>query len=74
MPPAILRPAQLATRSKPARFRFETTAGLTDVTGILGQDRAVEAVGFGVSMRRPGFHINATGPRALASTLSCVNT
>ena len=44
------------------QFEFETTADLEDLTEIVGQPRAVEAVRFGVGMEREGYNIFALGP------------
>ena len=44
------------------RFDFETTAELEPLTEVIGQDRAREAVEFGISIRRPGYNIFAFGP------------
>ncbi len=41
---------------------FETTADLPDLEGIVGQDRAIAAVRFGVGIRRPGYNMYALGP------------
>lgn len=43
-------------------FNFKTTADLEPLDSIIGQRRAVEAINFGLSMRRPGYHIFITGP------------
>lgn len=41
---------------------FETTDDAEELTEILGQDRALEAVRFGADMRAPGYNIFALGP------------
>lgn len=40
---------------------FETTAALPDAVTIIGQDRAVQAIDFGVSIASFGFHVYALG-------------
>jgi lon-related putative ATP-dependent protease len=57
-----LDPAALCRRCDPSQFAFETTAELEDLTGILGQERAVEAVQFGISIQREGYNLFALGP------------
>ncbi len=42
-------------------FAFETTAELPDVVQIIGQDRAVKAIDFGVGMPSPGYNVYALG-------------
>jgi lon-related putative ATP-dependent protease len=45
----------------PERFGFETTNDLEQLAEIIGQPRAVEAVRFGIGMRRKGYNIFALG-------------
>jgi predicted ATP-dependent protease len=46
----------------PGIFDFETTEGIEEWTWPLGQDRAREALEFGIEIRRPGFHLFLMGP------------
>lgn len=46
----------------PASFDFETTAELESLDEIIGQPRAVEAIRFGVDIRREGYNIFVLGP------------
>jgi lon-related putative ATP-dependent protease len=57
-----LSPRQLCHRCDPAQFKFKTTAELEDLSGIVGQARAVDAVRFGIGMRRAGYNLFAFGP------------
>jgi hypothetical protein len=41
---------------------FETTAEAGEFSEIIGQDRAVEAVRFGIAIRREGYNLFALGP------------
>jgi lon-related putative ATP-dependent protease len=59
LPP--LPPVSLCRRSDPASFPFETTADLPDVPGIIGQERAEEAVRFAIGIRRYGYNLYALG-------------
>jgi len=45
-----------------SRLGFETTSELASLEELIGQDRAVEAVGFGIGIRRDGFNLFAAGP------------
>jgi lon-related putative ATP-dependent protease len=56
-----LSPTQLYRATDPTLFSFETTADLPPLEQIIGQDRAVESVEFGIGIRRPGFNIFALG-------------
>ena len=46
----------------PSRFGFKTTSELEPLEELIGQDRAVEAVAFGIGIRRDGFNLFAAGP------------
>ena len=60
-----LPPSALKRRSDPRSLRFRTTAELEDLDEILGQDRAIEALRFGIAIRSDGFNLFALGPNAL---------
>jgi len=51
----------LYRRADPGLFDFETTDQLKELAGIIGQARAVEAVQFGIGMKRRGYNIFALG-------------
>lgn len=57
-----LPPEALYRRCNPQQFNFETTEELEDLTEVIGQPRAVEAVRFGVGIERTGYNIFALGP------------
>jgi hypothetical protein len=54
--------AALTTRCDPDQFGFATTEELEELEDSLGQDRAVEAVRFGIGMRSDGYNMFALGP------------
>jgi lon-related putative ATP-dependent protease len=60
-----LAPGELCRRCEPERFDFVTTDDLADFTDALGQGRAVEAIRFGIGLRRDGFNVFAMGPEGL---------
>ncbi len=60
-----LRPEQLCRRCDPGAFAFETTAELDEPSEVLGQERALEALRFGIGMARDGYNIFALGPPGL---------
>ncbi len=57
-----LQPAQLRRRCDLSAAGFDSTADLTEPDGIYGQDRAVEAIQFGIDMRSDGYNLFAMGP------------
>ena len=47
---------------EPADLPFETTAELADLPGLVGQERALDAIRTGIGIRRRGFNVFAFGP------------
>ena len=62
MSPHRLEACQLRQNCDPMQFDFETTAELDDLDQIIGQERAVGAVRFGIGIRRDGYNLYALGP------------
>lgn len=60
--PDALSPAELRPRFDPKRFSFKTTAELKPVDQIVGQDRAVAAIRFGIGIDKGGYNLFAMGP------------
>jgi lon-related putative ATP-dependent protease len=60
--PEPLQPAALYRRCDPGQFRFASTEELAQSDKIIGQDRAMSAMSFGVGMRRKGYNLFALGP------------
>ncbi|MCC7538479.1 MAG: AAA family ATPase [Deltaproteobacteria bacterium] len=58
-------PEELYRPCDPATLPFDSTAGAADTPGIIGQDRAVEAVRFGIEIRREGYNLYALGPHGV---------
>jgi hypothetical protein len=59
--PEPLAPEKLFTRCDPAEFSFKTTAELEPLDGILGQERAVQAIRFGIGMRHNDYNLFVLG-------------
>jgi lon-related putative ATP-dependent protease len=57
-----LEACQLRQACDPAQFDFETTEGLEDLNQMIGQERAVGAVRFGIGIQRDGYNLYALGP------------
>ena len=58
---APLPPNQLYRHCDAASLQFDTTAQLVELTGAVGQDRALDAVKFGLDMQHPGFNLFVLG-------------
>ncbi|SCY48591.1 Lon protease family protein [Alkaliphilus peptidifermentans] len=56
-----LAPERLTSPCKIEGFDFNTTADLKPLKGIIGQDRAVEALDFGLRMKKKGYNIYIAG-------------
>ncbi len=54
--------AALRRRCDATRFSFTTTDELPNQARIIGQQRAVEAINFGLDIESPGFNLFAFGP------------
>jgi predicted ATP-dependent protease len=59
--PSSLTPDQVSTRIDPGQLAFKSSAELQAFNGVLGQERAENAIRFGVGMDRPGYNIYAMG-------------
>ncbi len=57
-----LEAVQLYQRTDPEQFEFETTADVEDLSEVIGQPRAVEAMRFGMGIGQDGYNIFALGP------------
>jgi lon-related putative ATP-dependent protease len=51
----------LYQRCDPAELPFQLCSELEEATGLIGQDRAVEAIQFAVRIRRKGYNVYALG-------------
>ena len=61
----LIPPDELCRRCDASRLPFESTAELEPLEPPLGQERAAEAIRFGVGIRREGFNVFALGPPGL---------
>jgi lon-related putative ATP-dependent protease len=54
--------AMLRRRCDPGDLAFATSDELPELAGLVGQERAVDAIRLGIAMRRRGFNIFVLGP------------
>ena len=59
--PSPLLADQVSTRIDPQQLAFKSSSELQAFNGVLGQERAENAIRFGVGMNRPGYNIYAMG-------------
>ncbi|MHB1294677.1 MAG: Lon protease family protein [Anaerolineae bacterium] len=57
-----LRPHELYRAVDTEQFDFETTADLSDLEQFIGQPRAVDAMEFGMGIKKDGYNVFALGP------------
>ena len=60
-----LKPEQLYQQTDPSQFEFETTAELNGKAEVVGQQRALAAVRFGIGIEQEGYNLYALGPQGL---------
>ncbi|MDH4235232.1 MAG: AAA family ATPase, partial [Gallionella sp.] len=60
-----LEPSQLHHSCDPGQFGFQTTADLEDLSEIIGQMRAMDAVRFGAGIRHDGYNLFVLGPTGM---------
>ncbi len=57
-----LAPEVLRRSCDPEQFNFKTTDELEDLEGFIGQERATEALQFGLGVEHKGYNLYALGP------------
>lgn len=63
-----LQEHELWNRCDPSIFPFETTASLPGTVTIIGQERAVDSIAFGIEIEAAGFNIYALGASGTGRT------
>jgi lon-related putative ATP-dependent protease len=56
-----LSPAELRSICDPKTFSFKNTSEIPPLDEVIGQERAVQAIDFGLNMTSPGYNIFVTG-------------
>jgi lon-related putative ATP-dependent protease len=59
---------QVRQACDPGQFTFRSTEELPGLDGVIGQDRAVRAISFGIGIKNPGYHMFALGPSGTGKT------
>jgi len=57
--------SQLYTACDTSQFQFETTDQLDELKEIIGQDRALQALHFGIGIQQQGYNLYVLGPNGL---------
>ena len=63
-------PAQLRRVCDPEQISSDVAAGLPAPAGLIGQQRAADALAFGLAMSHPGFNVFVAGPPGTGKTSS----
>lgn len=66
--PTELPVQELRQVCDPAQFTFQSTADLPPLEEVIGQDRALQAISFGIGIKTPGYHMYALGPSGTGKT------
>jgi lon-related putative ATP-dependent protease len=66
--PEELTPNELRSVCDPDLFTFTSTADLEPLDHVIGQQRAVQAINFGLTMTSPGYNIFVTGIEGTGKT------
>ena len=56
-----LKSPELRSVCDPKTFRFKDTSEIEPLDKVIGQERAVQAIDFGLNMKSPGYNIFITG-------------
>lgn len=67
-PSKELSPESLRRVCDPAGFSFQSTEELEMLKEVIGQERAVRALGFGIDIDSPGYHLFAVGVTGTGKT------
>ncbi len=68
-----LKPAQVYKTCDLRSLKFKTTDDLTPCTDYIGQERAVEAIHFGLGMEFAGYNLYLSGPMGVGKTTTIEN-
>ncbi len=63
-----LKPESLRCICEPEMFDFESTLDIQPLDEVIGQERAVRAIDFGLNMKSQGYNIFVTGPEGTGKT------
>lgn len=74
MPARKLAPGQCRILIDPASLSFDTTAAVEPATGVVSQERALQALELGLEIRQPRFHIVVVGSSGSGRTFSVRST
>jgi len=59
---------QVRQACDPGQFNFRSTAELQPVEEVIGQERALRSIAFGIDIKRHGYHMYALGPVGTGKT------
>lgn len=63
-----LGPQEMRKSYSPLNLAFKDTSELDPLDDVIGQDRALQAIRFGLEMKQPGYHIFVTGREGTGRT------
>jgi len=63
-----LTPKELRKICGPENFAFKDTSEIEPLDDVIGQERAMQAIRFGLEMKQPGYHVFVTGREGTGRT------
>ncbi len=70
--PDPLPPEALRRAADPRAYAFETTTELEPLERLVGQDRALDALAFGIAIDAPGFNVFILGDEGTGRRTSAI--
>lgn len=64
---------QLKKFYNPKQFKFKTTKDLKELNDIIGQDRAIRAMEFGLDVKNPKYNMFLSGVKGTGKTSYCIS-
>src|ERR687894_294876 len=74
MAATALEAAHVRRRLDPAALPFETTAEVPPLHGTIGQERALDAIDFGLEVATPGYNLFLPGARRPTTSSTCTTS
>lgn len=63
----------LKKECNPEVFNFKSTKEVKELQGVIGQERSIKALEFGVNIDTDGYNIYVEGPNGIGKTAYCIN-
>ena len=68
-----LKYTMLKKECNSSNFKFKTTKEIGRMQGVIGQERGIKALQFGLNVTTDGYNIYVEGPSGIGKTSYCIN-